>query len=190
MADPTPVADAAAGHGGGLPQFDLSQWPGQIVWLLLIFAVLYFLFQRVFVPNIGETIAKREDKIAGDIAAARRLKEEAEAQAKAAAAEMTVARERAQKLAADAKAEAKSNAARQRAEEAGRLAKGIADAEARIAAARDGAKQHVRSIAAETAVAMISRLTGAPASVGEIDAALAREGHLGLATRSAPAGQA
>jgi F-type H+-transporting ATPase subunit b len=178
MADP---AAAAGGASSGLPQFDASQWPGQMVWVLVIFAVLYVLFSRVFVPNIGETIAEREDKIAGDIAAARRLKEEAEAQAKAAAAEMTAARERAQKLAADAKAEAKSSAARQRAEEAGRLAKGFADAEARIAAARDGAMQHVRSIAAETAVAMISRLTGAPASVGEIDAALARQ---------APAGQA
>jgi F-type H+-transporting ATPase subunit b len=66
--------------------------------------VLYFLFQRVFVPNIGETIAEREDKIAGDVAAARRLKEEAEAQAKAATEEMHAARDRAQKLAADAKA--------------------------------------------------------------------------------------
>jgi hypothetical protein len=40
---------------------------------------------------------------------------------------------------------------------------------------------HVRSIAAETAEAMIERLTGAPASSAEIDAALAHQ---------APAGQA
>jgi F-type H+-transporting ATPase subunit b len=169
MADP---ATAAAHGAGGLPQFDLAQWPGQMVWVLVIFAVLYVLFSRVFVPSVGETIAQREDKIAGDIAAARRLKEEAEAQAKAAGEEMHAARERAQKLAADAKKEAKSIAAKQRAEEAGRLAKGFADAEARIAAARDGAMQHVRSIAAETAEAMIARLTGAPASSGEIEAAL------------------
>ena len=181
MADPTPVAVAAASHGGGLPQFDLSQWPGQIVWLLITFLFLYLMFSRVFVPNIGETISEREDRIAGDIAKARRLKEEAEAQAKAAAEEMHAARDRAQKLAADAKAEAKSNAAKQRAEEAGRLAKGFADAEARIAAARDGAMQHVQSIAVETAGAMISKLTGAPASAAEIDAAL---------SRAAPAGQA
>lgn len=181
MADPTPAADAAASHGGGLPQFDLSQWPGQIAWLIITFVVLYILFQWVFVPNIGETISQREDRIAGDIKAARRLKEEAEAQARAAAEEMSAARDRAQKLAADAKAEAKSNAAKQRAEEAGRLAKGFADAEARIAAARDSAMQHVHSIAAETAEAMISKLTGSPASSAEIEAAL---------HRAAPAGQA
>ena len=181
MADPAATAAAAGGAASGLPQFDASQWPGQMVWVLVIFAVLYVLFSRVFVPRVGGAIAEREDKIAGDIKEARRLKDEAEALAKAAAEEMKAARERAQKLAADAKAEAKASTGRHRAEEAGRLAKGFADAEARIAAARDEAMRHVRSIAAETAEAMIGRLTGAPASSGEIDAALARQ---------APAGQA
>ena len=181
MADPAATAAAAGGSASGLPQFDPAQWPGQMVWVLAIFLVLYLLFSRVFVPRIGATIGEREDKIAGDIANARRLKEEAEAQARAAAAEMHEARERAQKLAADAKAQAKSSAAKQRAEEAGRLAKGFADAEARIAAARDSAMQHVRSIAAETAVAMIERLTGAPATIAEIDAALARQAPAGHA---------
>jgi F-type H+-transporting ATPase subunit b len=181
MADPAATAAAAGGSASGLPQFDPSQWPGQIVWVLAIFLVLYILFSRVFVPRIGGTISDREDRIAGDIAKARRLKDEAEAQARAAAAEMNEARERAQKLAADAKAEAKSTTAKQRAEEAGRLAKGFADAEARITAARDEAMGHVRSIAAETAVAMIERLTGVPTSPGEIDAALTRRAVVGQA---------
>jgi F-type H+-transporting ATPase subunit b len=181
MADPAATAAAAGGSASGLPQFDPAQWPGQIVWVLVIFAVLYVLFSRVFVPRIGRTIGEREDRIAGDIAKARRLKEEAEAQATAAAAEMHEARERAQRLAADAKAEAKSITAKQRAEEAGQLAKGFADAEARIAAARDEAMGHVRSIAAETAEAMIERLTGVPASPGEIDGALARQPAIGQA---------
>jgi len=181
MADPAATAAAAGGSASGLPQFDPAQWPGQMVWVLAIFLVLYILFSRVFVPRIGGTISDREDKIAGDIANARRLKEEAEAQARAAAAEMHEARERAQKLAADAKAEAKSMTARHRAEEAGRLAKGFADAEARIAAARDEAMGHVRSIAAGTAEAMIERLTGVSASPGEIDAALARQPAVGQA---------
>jgi len=181
MADPAATTAAAGGAASGLPQFDASQWPGQMVWVLVIFAVLYVLFSKVFVPGVGGAIAEREDRIASDIKEARRLKEEAEAQARAAAEEMEAARERAQKLAADAKAEAKSIAAKRRAEEAGWLAKGFADAEARIAAARDEAMRHVRSIAAETAEAMIERLTGAPASAVEIHAALA--GH-------PPAGQA
>jgi F-type H+-transporting ATPase subunit b len=181
MAEPAVAAAAAGGSASGLPQFDPAQWPGQMVWVLVIFAVLYVLFARGFVPRIGGTIGKREDKIAADIANARRLKEEAEAQARAAAAEMHEARERAQKLAADAKAEAKSATAKRRAEEAGRLAKGFADAEAQIAAARDEAMGHVRSIAAETAEAMIERLTGVSASPGEIDSALLGQPAVGQA---------
>ena len=170
MADP--AAGAAAAGAGGLPQFDLAQWPGQMVWVLIVFAVLYVLFAKVFVPGVGGAIDAREAKIAGDIAEARRLKAEAEAQAKAAAGEMDEARERARQLAADAKREARNAAARRRAEEAGRLAKGFEEAETRIAAAKNEAMGHVRAIAAGTALAMIERLTGAPATTGEVDRAL------------------
>src|ERR1700722_4804889 len=99
MADP-----ASAPAAGGLPQFDLAQWPGQMVWMLIIFGVLIFLFAKVFVPKVGGTIADREDKIGGDIGDARRLRDEAEAQSKEAAEDLAQARARAQRLAADAKA--------------------------------------------------------------------------------------
>jgi hypothetical protein len=45
------TAPAEHGGGGGLPQFDFQYWGGQIVWLLLIFSVLYFLMARVFIPR-------------------------------------------------------------------------------------------------------------------------------------------
>lgn len=168
------VTGGAPAGAGGLPQFDPAQWPGQIVWVLVIFAVLYVLFARVFVPRLGGAIAQREARIAADIAEARRLKAEAEAQAAAAAEERRHAREEAQQLAARAKGEAKTSAARRRAEEAGRLAKGFADAEARIGAARDRAMANVHDIAAETAAAIITRLTGQSAPAEEIEAALPR----------------
>ncbi len=168
MADP-----AASGGAGGLPQFDLAQWPGQMIWVLVVFAVLYVLFAKVFVPGVGGAIDAREAKIAGDIAEARRFKAEAEGQAKAAAGEMDEARENARQVAALAKKEAKTAAARRRAEEAGRLAKGFEEAEARIAAAKGEAMGHVRAIARGAAAAMIERLTGAAASSAEIDKALA-----------------
>ncbi len=197
MADPVATAAVApaavaqgVGHGaaqasGGLPQFDLAQWPGQMVWVLAIFAVLYVLFAKVFLPTLGGTIAVREKKISDDIAEARRLKAEADDQVKAAGLEMDEARERARKVAADAKAEAKSAAAKRRAEEAGRLAKGFEEAETRIAAAKAEAMGHVRAIAATTAAAMIERLTGLGAAGAEIDRALDR-----AASAASQAGQA
>ena len=171
MAVPTPAPEAA--HASGLPQFDLAQWPGQIVWALIIFFVLYILLARVFIPRIGGGIDDREDRIAGDIGDARKLRDEAEAQAAAAAQEMTAARNRAHKVASDAKEAAKAAATARQAEEDAKLAEILAAAEARIATARGEAMGHVRAIAADTAGAMIERLTGAPASGAEVERALA-----------------
>ena len=91
---------------GGLPQFDLAQWPGQIVWSLGIFLGLYLLLSLIFVPRVSGAINAREDKISGDFGDARRLRDEAQAQADAAAAEMDEARARAHRVAGEARAAA------------------------------------------------------------------------------------
>ena len=107
---------------GGLPQFDATWWPGQMVWFLIIFAIVLVLMAKVFVPRVGGTIAEREGRITGDIAQARALKEQAEAQAAEAEAEMAQAHSRAQKVAADAKARVRAEAALRQAEEEAKLA--------------------------------------------------------------------
>ncbi|HZK99581.1 MAG TPA: hypothetical protein VFC47_06750 [Caulobacteraceae bacterium] len=170
MADPAPATGHAA---GGLPQFDLAQWPGQMVWVLIVFGVLFLLFSKVFVPAVGGTITAREDRISGDVAEARRLKAEAEADAAAAAAEMEAVRARARKLALDARNEAKQAAAARRASEDARFSEVMAAAESRIGAARAEAMTHVQAIAVTTAQAMIEKLTGLGASAAEVELAMA-----------------
>jgi len=151
----TAPADSGA---GGLPQFDLAQWPGQMVWMLIIFGVMFALFAKVFVPSVGGTIADREDRISGDVGEARRLRDEADAQAAAAAAETAQGRAAAQKLALDAKAKAHADAAK---------------AEAAINTTREKAMGHVREIASDTAQAIVEKLTGVAATAGELNAASA-----------------
>jgi F-type H+-transporting ATPase subunit b len=169
------AAAAAADQGsGGLPQFDLGQWPGQMVWMLIVFGVLLLLFSKVIVPRVGGAIAQREDKISGDIGEARRLRDEAEAQSKQAAEELAQARARAQRLAADAKAAVAAEAARRDADEEARLAGVLAEAESRIAAARGEAMSQVRGIAADAAGAIVQKLTGVAAGGPELDQALAK----------------
>jgi F-type H+-transporting ATPase subunit b len=168
------AAVAAAGQGsGGLPQFDATQWPGQMVWILIIFGVMFVLFARVFVPRVGGTITLREDRISGDIGEARRMRDQADAQAAQAAAETAQARAHAQKLALDAKARAQADAAAHEAVEQARIDETIAKAEARIVATRDQAMTHVRDIAVDTAGVIVAKLTGAAASPDEIRATLA-----------------
>jgi len=173
MADTPPSPDGAApqatgasteaqggASSGGLPQFDNTQWGGQIVWLALIFLVLYLVLSKVLLPKLGRAIDEREGKIAGDIADARRLKEEAESQAAAAQAELAEARSKAQKTAADAKAKAAANAAERQAAEEAKLNERLATAEAEIRAARDQAMGNVSAIAVDTAQAIVEKLTG------------------------------
>ncbi len=174
MASSTQEGTTAPAQAGGLPQFDPQWWPGQIVWFLVIFAVVFFLMRSVFVPRIGGTIAARDAKIEGDIADARRMKAEADAQAQAAAADTAQARAQAQKLAADARAQAKAEISASLSAEEAKLALTTEAAEAGIRAARDEAMGNVRAIAAEAAGAIVAKLTGQAPSSGEVETALAR----------------
>ncbi|HUZ14537.1 MAG TPA: hypothetical protein VMU93_17040 [Caulobacteraceae bacterium] len=173
MAALSSATNAIEQGGGALPQFDASQWPGEMIYMTIIFAILVLLFTKVFVPRVGGAIAAREDRIAGDIGQARRLRDEAEAQSRTAAEELAQARSRSQRLALDARAAAAAEAARSRAAETARLGEIMAEAEARIAAARARAMAQVRSVAAEAAEAMVGRLTGAAPDAAEIERALA-----------------
>lgn len=169
------------GEGGGLPQFEFEYWGGQIVWLFLIFAVLYILLATVFVPRFRKIVDERAKTIASAVDEARSVQAEADAQARAAQAEIEEARARARGVAADAKAKASAELAKGQAAEDERLAGELAAAESRIREMRDTAMGNVRTIAADTASAMIEKLTGRAAQAGEIDAALTARNPQGAA---------
>ncbi len=174
MATETHATTEAGGHAaasGGLPQFDFQWWPGQIVWVLIVFVVL-LAFMRLFaVPKLGGTIAARDAKIAGDVADARQLKAEADAQAEAAAAERAQGRAEAQKLANDARTQARAQIDKALAAEEIRLGEAAATAEASINLARDKAMGNVAGIAQDTAQAIVAKLTGTAATAAELTAA-------------------
>ena len=162
---------SAEAHAAGLPQFDLQYWPGQIAWFLIMFLVVLAFVRLFAAPRVGGTIEEREEKISGDIADARRLRDEAEAQTTAAAAETAQARAAAQRVAADARAKAQAEVTGKLAEEEAKLAAKGAEAEARIAKARDAAMANVAAIAADAAGAIVGKLTGRAASPAELAAA-------------------
>jgi F-type H+-transporting ATPase subunit b len=166
----------APGHSSGLPQLRYGDWPGQIVWLLIIFVVLYLLLARVFLPRVGGTMEARDQRIAGDMEEARALRDQAEAEARAAEAEMAEARSRAARTAAEAKARSAAEAAERQALLEAELGKKLAAAEASIRTARDQAMGQVHGIAADTATAIAEKLTGQAASPAELEQALALAG--------------
>jgi F-type H+-transporting ATPase subunit b len=157
-----------------MPQFDFATWPGQIFWLLITFALVYFVLSRTFIPRLRYGIDSRRERIGEDMAEARRMRDEADAQAEIARAQMAEARAVAQRTSSEAKAKAAHEAAeRQRALQTDLDAR-LGQAEGRIRAARDQAMGQVRGIAVETAAAIAEKLSGQPVPTATVEAAAGR----------------
>ena len=66
-------------HGsGGLPQFDMTTFPSQIFWLLIMFAFLYLFFSKKTLPEISSTLENRREQVKSDLDTAEKLRAEAE----------------------------------------------------------------------------------------------------------------
>jgi F-type H+-transporting ATPase subunit b len=160
----------------GLPQFQFQHWPGQIAYLLILFAILYVLMWKVFAPRIRKIFDEREKTIGGAIASAKQVQAEAAAQAEAARQALADARATAQKTAADAKAKADAEAKVQKDALEAELDAKQGAAEASIRAARDAAMSNVNTVAIDTARAIVEKLTGVPVTSEAVDALLAKQG--------------
>jgi len=181
----TLVAPTAA-FAGGMPQLDFANplLLAQVVWGAIIFFVFYVAVANWGLPKVGAILEMRASTIEGDLEQARLAKEKSDR----AVAELTEARRLAyaesQAAVAAAAAKAKAEAAAQAAVLAARLEAQLAEAEAQIAAAREGAMGAIRAVALDTSAALVARLTGqtpdAAALGGEVNRALAARGLAGV----------
>ena len=173
VADTHASTEAAHGEGGGgLPQFEFQHWFGQIVYLILLFALLYLLIAKVFAPRIRKVLDERTATISGAVEAARQVQAEAAGQAEAAKAEVEAARASSRSTAAAAKARVTDAANARAAEEEAVVNARIAEAETAIGKTRDAAMTNVASIASDTAAAIVERLTGKAPTAAEAAAAV------------------
>jgi F-type H+-transporting ATPase subunit b len=164
-AQPKGATEQPAHGGGHFPPFESHTFASQVLWLAIVFAALYWVMARFALPRIGAILEARRERIAGDLAAAQRLKDQSDAAIAAYEKALADARARAQALANETREkQAAAAEARRKALEAELNAK-IAEAEKAIAATRSAAMANVHGIAAEAAAAIVERLTGlAPAS--------------------------
>jgi F-type H+-transporting ATPase subunit b len=167
--------ETGAEHGKkGLPQLDPNHFAGQLFWLAVLFVFLYFVMSKVAVPRLASAVEGRRDKIAGDIETAAKLKREAEDAIKSYEKSLADARGRARGLAEENRQKVKAETDRQRANVEADLNKKLAAAETQILATKSQALANVKTIAAETAQAIVSRLTGEAVDLREAEAAVAR----------------
>src|SRR5687767_91803 len=139
----------------------------QFFWLLLVLAILYFGIGRMMLPKIQSTVEARDQRIAGDLAAAQAARAAAESTEAAYRARMDASRGEALKVAQAAKvSSAKATEERMRVANAEIGAKVEAE-EARIRTATDKALGEIESVAAEAAREMVERLVGVPVDSDE-----------------------
>jgi F-type H+-transporting ATPase subunit b len=155
-----------------MPQLDPTFFGTQLFWLAVSFIVLYVLMSRLAIPRISGVLKQREDKIQGDLEAAQRLKEETKSVIAAYEKALADARGEAQALARQTSDAASAESARRQQEVSDRIARELAEAEKRIAAARSEAMANVRVMAAEVAQSAFARLTGSPADAGRVKVAV------------------
>ena len=170
-------ATTAATHGGehesgGLPQFEFQHWFGQIVYLIFLFAILYWLIAKVFAPRMRRVFDERASTISTAVETARQVQAEAAGQAEAAKAEVEQARASSRATAAAAKARVTEEANTRAAAEEAVVSARIAEAETAIGKTRDAAMTNVSAIASDTAAAIVERLTGKAPSAAEATAAV------------------
>jgi len=151
----------------------------QVVWMAIIFAALYWLVKNVGLPRVAEVLDMRQQRIQGDLEAAQRMKEDADA-AMVAHREAT-ARARAEAVGSVASAVQAAEAENHKRAEVlnARLAAQVAAAEERIGRARVAAMGALREVASETTAAVMTKLVGSTdaASVSAaVDRVLAARG--------------
>ena len=155
--DGTHAADATS---GGLPQFAFETWTSQIFWLVITFAVLYFVLAKFILPKIDEGMTNRGDRIADDLDEAARMNQEAQqadldyqqamADAKAKAHNISETTRKS----VDAEIEAEIEAAE------AEFARKQDEADARIAAVKQAGMAKVDEVALDTVSAILDKVAG------------------------------
>lgn len=159
----------AAGDAGksGMPQFNVSSFPSQIFWLVVSFAVLYFLMATLVLPRIGKIVEGREGKIQADLDAAQKANDAARVAAAEQEKALAEARSQASGVVREATDKAAQHTTAKMQELGDKLAATIAEAELRIGQQRTQAMSGLAGMSSEIASAVLSKLVG-PADAAQV----------------------
>lgn len=143
-----------------MPQFDPAGFAPQFVWLLIAFALLYFVVVGTTLPRISRVVDTRDATIKGDIATAESAKIEADSVREARERALAEARGQAQKTVADAQARIQREAETRLHAAHAATDERIENAIAALAGQRERAAKEISRIAAEAASLIVERVTG------------------------------
>ena len=144
--------------GAGLPQLDISTWPSQLFWLVVLFTTGYIIMAKFVTPRIGTVLEERRAKLDNDLGKARVATEDAARIRAEYEADLDAARSAAAEIAKQATAEAAKKAEAGDSKIAKKLAEKVAKAEGKLATARNDALVNLNNVAAEAALSAVAKL--------------------------------
>ncbi len=170
------AGDAAHAEGArkGLPQFDISTFARQLVWLAITFLFVYFVFARKTLPSIGRAISDRMTRIENDLEQAEKLKKQVEQVRNDYEAAIAKAQAEATNIINQLQGDIKKSIEAQDADFKARAEQAVAQLEMNITANRGRVLGELNTLAASLAVDIANRVAGVKADEkaarAEIDA--------------------
>ena len=157
-----------------MPQISqiLETYASQFFWLLIVFALIFFLIGKGILPKVDAAVDARDAKIASDLAVAEKVRGEAEGLEGAWQAELAQTRSAAQAEAQKAKASAQKDAENRLSKADAEIAAKAAEAEAAIAKARASALAGIDAVAAEAAQDIVAKVSGVNVTPAQATAAV------------------
>ncbi|WP_424928807.1 F0F1 ATP synthase subunit B' [Amaricoccus tamworthensis] len=177
MANTTEAADHLGNEvlheaEAGMPQLDPNIFPNLIFWLVVSIVLLYLILTKVALPRLNSVLAERSDAISNDLEQAQLFKKRAEDAEAAYNASLAKAREEAQQIAADTKAEINRELGVLLEKADAEIAAKSAESERRIAEIQESAAKSVEDVAKETAAEIVASFLPGGADQAAVDSAV------------------
>ncbi|MGV7030418.1 F0F1 ATP synthase subunit B family protein [Methylobacterium symbioticum] len=182
LTTPPPGTDTYAGKGEILhpaakhafPPFESHTFLAQLIWLALAFGALYYLMAKVALPRIQGILHDRATRLSSDLDEAQRMKAEADEAGAAYEKSLRDAQGKAREIAQTTRNDLAAAAETKRKSLEAELNAKLAASEATLKGRTEEAMGNVRTIAGETAAAIVERLTGQAPDKASLDRALDR----------------
>jgi F-type H+-transporting ATPase subunit b len=159
-------------HGAAFPPFESDTFLSQLIWLTISFGLLYYLMAKVALPRIESIMHERAQRLSSDLEEAQRMKEEADRAGEAYQTSLREAQNKAGGIVQEARNRLQAEADERRKKQEADLSEKLAASEKTIRESTERAMGNVRGIAAETASAIVERLTGKAPDKADLDKAL------------------
>lgn len=150
----------ALAQGATMPQLAVETYGTQVFWLAVVFAIFFIIIWKAVLPRVGSVIEMREQKIAGDLKHAAKLRDEVTRIDATIAESLSEARAQAQEILRTTQTKIKDGEAAEQAKLERAVAARMGEAEERINAAREAAIGNIASMAESVTAGLVEKLTG------------------------------